>query len=154
MEGCYNTFIGSENSQVYSVFERDLCGYMYLFNNNQTLLAQYANLSTYRGVADAAFEGVGYYQAPGTLFSHIGPVLFKDLGLNSAYPGLDSSPNFYPSYLGTTLYANMACAYEHWAVSAPLLKLLAPLSAHEALWSGVSNAAGVRGTLRWRGRVH
>ena len=110
MEGCYNSFIGSENSAIYSVFERDLCGYMYLFNNNPALLSQYANLAYTNG------NGVGGTHTPYPLLSAI----FKDLGMMSDYGGAYTGNVVYgfPPYMGTTLYANMACTYEHWVVSA------------------------------------
>jgi hypothetical protein len=126
MEWCYNGFVGylSDIGEAgLEVYQADLCGYMYLFNFNQTLLAQYADLSYYQGVADPEYAGLGYYRKPGTVTSSIGPVLFKDLGHNSAYGGNLNIASPLPSYLGTTLYANMACVYEHWGVSGPLLKL-------------------------------
>ena len=136
MEWCYNGFVGYEadiGEAGLEVYQADLCGYMYLLNFNQTLLAQYADLSYYQGVADPAYAGLGYYRRPGTTTSSIGPVLFKDLGHNSAYGGSLNIASPFPSYLGATLYANMACAYEHWGVSGPLLKL--PVCAHWALES-------------------
>ncbi len=109
MEGCYNGFIGSEYSGNFAPFESDLCGYMYLFNNNQTLLSQLATLGYSTGVS-----------AGGLTVSNPVSGLFKDLLLSSAYGGMYNPPAFlgYSTNIGVTLYANMACVYEHWLVRA------------------------------------
>jgi hypothetical protein len=141
MEGCYNGFLdlftGPHQEDLVG-FTEDLCGYMYLFNYNRTVLAQYANLGYYQGVADVEFRGVGYYRAPSTNVTEIPPdVLFKDLGMNSAYGGQYGynpvEPAYFPQpYLGLTLYANMVCIYEHWAVRAPFCSP----AGHHALSTG------------------
>ena len=123
MEGCYHGFLDVWKDPKYlgdlDGFAADLCGYMYLFNYNRTFLSQYADLGYYQGVADEQYKAVGYYRAPGTVVTKIPPrVLFKDLGPNSAYGGkFDFDPS--DPHLGVTLYINMVCAYEHWAVGAP-----------------------------------
>ena len=107
MEGCYNGFIASRPNANLQVFASDLCGYMYLFNNNQALLSQFASLSLDTGSGNPTSLPSG--------------TLFKDLGLSSQYGNPYYTGDFgYVPYLGTTLYANGACAYEHFLVSALL----------------------------------
>ena len=110
MEGCYNGFIGSRSSPVYQTFASDLCGYMYLFNNNQTLLSQFATLGYTLGTST-----VNSFTSDGS------DTLFKDLGLHQDYgnPYYRGTTNN-PPYVGKTLYTNADCAYEHFLVSARL----------------------------------
>ena len=116
MEGCYNGFIGSEYSGNFAPFETDLCGYMYLFNNNPTLLSQLATLGYAAGVS---------VSGGGPEVSTPVSGLFKDLLLSSAYGGMYDPPAYlgYSSNIGVTLYANMACVYEHWLVRSMLLSV-------------------------------
>ncbi len=103
MEGCYNGFLSYSNEE-YNFYAADLCGYMYLFNNNQALLSQYASLTLNPGNGP---EPLPY------------GALFKDLGQSSQYSYVDYTlPLGFTPYLATTLYANGACAYEHFLVSA------------------------------------
>ena len=105
MEGCYNGFLTYSSNPSTTVYASDVCGYMYLFNNNQALLSQYASLSL--DIGNSGPEPLPY------------GALFKDLGPSSRYGYVDYTlpGNLVPN-LATTLYANGACAYEHFLVSA------------------------------------
>ena len=106
IEGCYNGFPTYGGSNVNeNVYASDLCGYMYLFNNNKALLSQYATLG---------------YNFSGPLLNFSSDKLFKDLGMAGDYGGMYTATNLYnvAPYMSTILYANMACTYEHFLVRA------------------------------------
>ena len=138
MEGCYNGFpaaVAANQSATYGSFEtapitaqaQDLCGYMYLFNNDRGLLEQYAQLGYYyKSYADdvnteTGYNGFDIETLGNTGYNDVPNVLFKDLGRIDAHGGtyseLGAAAGYVP-YLGTILYQNMACAYEHYVVSA------------------------------------